>query len=120
MTPGCAAAGFDAEALKREFSGLAALALPCLDSAATAQMSEPVLAAFRRFAIDGRVNVYGGVHRRARAALAACDEARAGLAPYNTDTDTDALVEVSVRLIGREGAQTRRRRSARPELVTWE
>ena len=74
--------GFDAAALKREFPGLADPGLHYLDNAATAQMPEAVLDALRRFEVDARANVYGGVHQRARAASAAYDQARASAAHF--------------------------------------
>jgi cysteine desulfurase/selenocysteine lyase len=74
------AATFDAGALRRQFPGLADPALHYLDNAATAQMPQIVLAALDRFEIEARANVHGGVHRRARAALAAYDAARASAA----------------------------------------
>jgi cysteine desulfurase/selenocysteine lyase len=71
-----------AAALKREFPALADPRLHYLDNAATAQMPETVLAALRRFEVEARANVYGGVHRRARQALAAYEAARAVAARF--------------------------------------
>lgn len=67
---------FDAVQLARQFPGLASVELHYLDNAATAQMPNTVLDALRRFEIEARANVYGGLHRRARAALEAYEEAR--------------------------------------------
>jgi cysteine desulfurase/selenocysteine lyase len=74
--------GFDAAAIKREFPGLADSRLHYLDNAATAQMPEVVLGALRRFEVEARANVHEGVHRLARAATAAYDEARNRVARF--------------------------------------
>ena len=73
---------FDATALKRDFPGLADPQLYYLDNAATAQMPEVVLAALRRFEVEARANVHEGMHRRARAATNAYQEARARVAGF--------------------------------------
>ena len=73
---------FDAAALKRDFPGLADPQLYYLDNAATAQMPEVVLAALRRFEVEARANVHEGMHRRARAATSAYQEARARVAGF--------------------------------------
>ena len=73
---------FDAAALKRDFPGLADAQLYYLDNAATAQMPEVVLAALRRFEVEARANVHEGMHRRARAATNAYQEARARVAGF--------------------------------------
>lgn len=73
---------FDAAALKREFPGLADPRLHYLDSAATAQMPEVVLDALRRFEVEARANVHEGMHRRARAATDAYDQARGRVARF--------------------------------------
>jgi len=75
-------ASFDAAAVKRLFPGLADRQLHYLDSAATAQMPEAVLDALRRFEVEARANVHEGMHRRARAATDAYDEARARVARF--------------------------------------
>jgi cysteine desulfurase / selenocysteine lyase len=75
-------ASFDAAAVKRQFPGLADRQLHYLDSAATAQMPEAVLDALRRFEVEARANVHEGMHRRARAATDAYDEARARVARF--------------------------------------
>jgi len=67
---------FDVAAFKQEFPGLADPGLHYLDNAATAQMPEVVLGALRRFELEARANVHEGLHRRARAATEAYDEAR--------------------------------------------
>jgi cysteine desulfurase/selenocysteine lyase len=69
-------APFDAATLKREFPGLADPGLHYLDNAATAQMPETVLSALRNFEIEARANIHEVVHRKARAATAAFNEAR--------------------------------------------
>jgi cysteine desulfurase/selenocysteine lyase len=73
---------FDAAALKRDFPGLADPQLYYLDNAATAQMPKVVLAALRRFEVEARANVHEGMHRRARAATNAYQEARARVAGF--------------------------------------
>jgi cysteine desulfurase/selenocysteine lyase len=73
---------FDAAALKREFPSLADPSLHYLDSAATAQMPTVVLEALRRFELQARANVHEGLHRLARAATDAYDEARARVAGF--------------------------------------
>jgi cysteine desulfurase/selenocysteine lyase len=73
---------FDAAALKREFPGLADPRLHYLDNAATAQMPEVVLDALRRFEVEARANVHEGMHRRARAATDAYNQARARVARF--------------------------------------
>jgi hypothetical protein len=70
-------ASFDAAAVKQQFPGLADPQLHYLDSAATAQMPEAVLNALQRFEVEARANVHEGMHRRARAATDAYQEARA-------------------------------------------
>src|SRR3972149_957685 len=67
---------FDAAALKREFPSLANPSLHYLDNAATAQMPTVVLEALRRFELEARANVHEGLHRLARAATDAYNEAR--------------------------------------------
>ena len=74
--------GFDAAAIKRQFPGLADPRLHYLDNAATAQMPEVVLGALRRFEVEARANVHEGVHRLARAATAAYDDARSRVARF--------------------------------------
>jgi cysteine desulfurase / selenocysteine lyase len=75
-------ASFDAAVVKRQFPGLADPQLHYLDSAATAQMPEGVLDALRRFEVEARANVNEGMHRRARAATDAFQEARARVARF--------------------------------------
>ncbi|HEY1365357.1 MAG TPA: cysteine desulfurase [Xanthobacteraceae bacterium] len=83
---------FDAAALKREFPGLAAPGLHYLDSAATAQMPEPVLLALRRFEIEARANVHERLHQRACAASDAYDRARASVARFLNAGSADEVV----------------------------
>jgi cysteine desulfurase/selenocysteine lyase len=73
---------FDAAALKREFPSLADPGLHYLDSAATAQMPTVVLEALYRFELQARANVHEGLHRLARAATDAYDEARSRAARF--------------------------------------
>jgi cysteine desulfurase/selenocysteine lyase len=82
MKPRRSDQGFDAAAIKRQFPGVADPRLHYLDNAATAQMPEVVLGALRRFEVEARANVHEGVHRRARAATAAYDEARSRVARF--------------------------------------
>jgi cysteine desulfurase/selenocysteine lyase len=81
-TMSTATGSFDAAAVKRQFPGLADPQLHYLDSAVTAQMPEAVLEALRRFEVEARANVHEGMHRRARTATAAYDEARARVARF--------------------------------------
>ncbi len=86
MPPTCPT--FDATILKREFPGLADPGLHYLDNAATAQMPEAVLQAMRVFEVQARANVHEGLHRRARAATDAYNNARASVARFlNAATD---------------------------------
>ena len=82
MKAGFPKPAFDAASLKRDFPGLADPQLHYLDNAATAQMPEVVLAALRRFEVEARANVHEGMHRRARAATNAYQEARARVAEF--------------------------------------
>jgi len=83
---------FDALALKRDFPGLADPSLHYLDSAATAQMPEVVLSALRHFELEARANVHEVVHRRARAATEAYQEARARVARFLNAHSTDEVI----------------------------
>ena len=56
---------FDAALIKREFPGLNNPGLHYLDSAATAQMPQPVFDALHHFEIEARANVHEGLHSRA-------------------------------------------------------
>ena len=82
MKAGFPKPAFDAAALKRDFPGLTDPQLHYLDNAATAQMPEVVLAALHRFEVEARANVHEGMHRRARAATNAYQEARARVAGF--------------------------------------
>ena len=82
MKPRRSGQGFDAVAIKRQFPGVADPRLHYLDNAATAQMPEVVLGALRRFEVEARANVHEGMHRLARAATAAYDEARSRVARF--------------------------------------
>lgn len=73
---------FDAAMLKGQFPGLADPQLHYLDNAATAQMPEAVLEALRRFDIEARANVHEGMHKRARAATDAYQNARVRVARF--------------------------------------
>lgn len=72
----------DASAIRRQFPALAREDLHYLDSAATAQMPKVVLEALRRFGTTLRANVYGGVYKLAREALAEYEGARADVARF--------------------------------------
>jgi cysteine desulfurase/selenocysteine lyase len=82
MRAGSSKQSFDAAGLKGEFPGLADPRLHYLDNAATAQMPEVVLDALRSFEVTARANVHEGMHRRARAATDAYDQARARVARF--------------------------------------
>jgi cysteine desulfurase / selenocysteine lyase len=85
-------ASFDAVAVKRQFPGLADPQLHYLDSAATAQMPEAVLDALRGFEVEARANVHEGLHRRARAATDAFQEARARVVRFlNARSDQEVV-----------------------------
>lgn len=73
---------FDAVTLKREFPSLADASLHYLDNAATAQMPQAVLDRLLRFELEARANIHEGVHRRARAATNAYQEARTRVARF--------------------------------------
>jgi cysteine desulfurase/selenocysteine lyase len=83
---------FDAAALRREFPSLADPSLHYLDSAATAQMPTVVLEALHRFELQSRANVHEGLHRLARAATDAYNEARARVARFLHATSADEVV----------------------------
>lgn len=70
----------DPAAIRRQFPVLAREGLHYLDSAATAQMPDSVIAALQRFGTTLRANVYGGVYKLAREALAEYEGARADVA----------------------------------------
>lgn len=83
---------FDAAGLKPEFPGLADPRLHYLDNAATAQMPQVVFEALRRFEVEARANVHEGMHRRARAATDAYDQARARVARFlNAGTEQEVV-----------------------------
>ena len=73
---------FAAAALKREFPSLADPSLHYLDNAATAQMPAVVLEALHSFELQARANVHEGLHRLARAATGAYNEARRRVAHF--------------------------------------
>lgn len=83
---------FDSAQLKRQFPGLASPDLHYLDNAATAQMPAVVLNGLYQFEIEARANVYGGVHRRAQAAYAAYEEARARAAGFLNAAESEEIV----------------------------
>jgi cysteine desulfurase/selenocysteine lyase len=72
----------DAWAIRQQFPALAREDLHYLDSAATAQMPDAVIEAVRRFGTTLRANVYGGVYKLAREALAEYEGARADIARF--------------------------------------
>lgn len=72
----------DPAAIRRQFPVLRREGLHYLDSAATAQMPEAVIAALERFGSTLRANVYGGVYKLAQEALAEYERARADVARF--------------------------------------
>jgi cysteine desulfurase/selenocysteine lyase len=72
----------DTSEIRRQFPLLAREGLHYLDSAATAQMPEAVIAALQHFGAALRANVYGGVYALAREALAEYEGARADVARF--------------------------------------
>jgi len=72
----------DPHAIRREFPLLVREELHYLDSAATAQMPQSVLDALQHFGTSLRANVYGGVYKLARDALAEYEQARADVARF--------------------------------------
>ena len=72
----------DPAAIRRQFPLLAREGLHYLDSAATAQMPEAVIAALQKFGTSLRANVYGGVYKLAQEALAEYEAARADVARF--------------------------------------
>jgi len=83
---------FDAPAFKRKFPSLADTSLHYLDSAATAQMPDVVLRTLHRFELEARANVHEVVHRRARAATEAYQEARARVARFLNAHSADEVI----------------------------
>lgn len=82
----------DASVLKREFPSLADPGLHYLDSAATAQMPEVVLAALRRFELEARANVHEGIHRRARLATEAYQQGRERVMRFLNANTADEII----------------------------
>jgi len=72
----------DPAAIRAQFPVLARETFHYLDSAATAQMPQTVIDELHRFGTTMRANVYGGVYRLARDALAAYEGARADVARF--------------------------------------
>jgi cysteine desulfurase / selenocysteine lyase len=72
----------DVAAIRRQFPLLAREGFHYLDSAATAQMPDAVIEALHRFGTGLRANVYGGVYKLAREALAEYEGARADVARF--------------------------------------
>jgi len=72
----------DPAKIRRQFPVLAREGLYYLDSAATAQMPQSVIAALQRFGSTLRANVYGGVYELAREALTEYEGARADVARF--------------------------------------
>jgi cysteine desulfurase/selenocysteine lyase len=83
---------FDALVLKREFPSLADPSLHYLDSAATAQVPEVVLAALRRFELEARANVHEGIHRRARLATESYQQARERVMRFLNANTADEII----------------------------
>lgn len=74
--------GFDPARARQAFPLLRRENIHYLDNAATSQMPDSVLDALRRFQTEQRANIHGGVHRLARAAIAAYEGARAAIAAH--------------------------------------
>ena len=72
----------DPAAIRRQFPVLARKGLHYLDSAATAQMPEAVIAALHHFGTTLRANVYGGVYKLAQEALSEYEAARSDVARF--------------------------------------
>jgi selenocysteine lyase/cysteine desulfurase len=72
----------DPAEIKQQFPVLAREGLHYLDSAATAQMPVAVIDALHRFGTTMRANVYGGVYKLARDALAEYEGARVDVARF--------------------------------------
>ena len=72
----------DPATIRRQFPVLTREGLHYLDSAATAQMPECVIDALHRFGTTMRANVYGGVYKLAREALADYEATRADVARF--------------------------------------
>ncbi len=72
----------DPSTIRSQFPVLAREGLYYLDSAATAQMPVSVIDTLHRFATAMRANVYGGVYKLAREALAEYEGARADVARF--------------------------------------
>jgi cysteine desulfurase/selenocysteine lyase len=83
---------FGPAAFKREFPSLADPRLHYLDSAATAQMPAIVLEALHRFELEARANVHEGLHRLARAATEAYNEARCRVARFLHANSADEVI----------------------------
>jgi cysteine desulfurase / selenocysteine lyase len=73
---------FPVESIRAEFPIFRDRRFRYLDNAATAQMPEQVIAALTHFETHQRANVYGGVYRHAREALAAYEGARGDIARF--------------------------------------
>jgi cysteine desulfurase / selenocysteine lyase len=72
----------DPATIRRQFPLLAREGLYYLDSAATAQMPETVIATLQRFGTSLRANVYGGVYKLAKEALVEYEAARSDVARF--------------------------------------
>ena len=72
----------DPQAIRAQFPGLQRDGFHYLDTAATAQMPQPVIDALYGFGTTMRANVYGGVYKLARDALDAYEGARADVARF--------------------------------------
>lgn len=65
-----------ASGLKAQFPAFRCRTIHYLDSAATAQMPQPVIDAVRDYDVNYRANVHGEVHQLASRAIAAYEDAR--------------------------------------------
>jgi cysteine desulfurase/selenocysteine lyase len=81
----------DVALIRRQFPIFASRKLHYLDSAATAQVPAVVSKAIETFDLGMRANVYGGVYKIARDALAAYEQSRVAVARY---LDANTVSEV--------------------------
>lgn len=83
---------FDIGVVRAQIPLLRETGIHYLDSAATSQMPDAVLAALHRFETRSRANVHGGVHRLSRAAVEAYEGARDVVARFvNAGTSREVV-----------------------------
>jgi len=83
---------FDVESIREEFPIFRDADCHYLDSAATAQIPDTVIAALSGFETRQRANVYGGVYRIARDALETYEAARSDIARFLGAASPDEIV----------------------------